>query len=672
MEQETLQTEVLQLRSQLASLNQQVEGLTDELYLYKTRYKILAESRDELVACFRPDLTLTYVNEAYCQYFGRPRKEVLDHNFMQFVPQADHDFIKTYISTLTANQPVKIAEHRVVKPDGQICWLEWTDQVLLDEHNQIIEYQTVARDITALKQAEIALAEEREWLAVTLRSIEEGVISIDKTGRVVLFNPAAEKLTGLVAEEVIGKPFDRLLTLVDEQTRQTAFVLFNQVVQSGENASLGNINLNTQDNQQRLVSITAVPIFDNQKTIVGAVIIFTDTTIEHKRTQEMLKTDKLKSLGLLAGGIAHDFNNLLTVLLGNVSLARLLSQTGQDKNELVATLTEVEQATLRARELTTQLLTFAKGGAPIKRMARLGDIILDSARFTARGSKVACKFEIAPGLWPVEADDGQLSQVIQNLVLNGLQAMPDGGELVIEAVNCQLDSHSSLPLPGGNYVQITVRDKGTGITPHDLPHIFDPYFTTKAGGSGLGLSICYSIIKKHEGHLTVESEPGRGTSFQIYLPARPEIIIQSEPTSHSVNSSGETSIEPSAQEPPPRILVVDDEAAIRCVIGRLLNRLGYEVETVPDGEQALTLYQQAQANYRPFTAVILDLTIPGGMGGQETMQKLLTLNPQVKAIVSSGYSDDPIMANYRQYGFSGVISKPYRLNELKDVLKAIP
>lgn len=378
---------------------------------------------------------------------------------------------------------------------------------------------------------------------------------------------------------------------------------------------------------------------------------------ERKRLEEeLLKSQKLESIGILAGGIAHDFNNILTAILTYISLANMDASPG---TKLSKRLSEAEKATLRASDLTRQLLTFSKGGQPVMAMVVLNQLIRDSADFVLRGSNVKSEYIIAEDLRPVEADEGQISQVINNLAINAGQAMPEGGIVEISAKNMTVNEESGLPLKEGKYVNISIKDHGHGIPEEILPKIFDPYFTTKQIGSGLGLAVTYSIIKNHNGHIAVTSEAGSETTFDIYLPASDKQCF----TAMSKDEEIETGSG--------RILIMDDQEMIRDAAGEILKNLGYEVETCIDGAEAVELFRQAKESGHPFDAVIMDLTVPGGMGGMEAMGKLIELDPEVRAIVSSGYSNDPVMSNFREYGFREVIVKPYKISEVSKKLRRV-
>lgn len=360
----------------------------------------------------------------------------------------------------------------------------------------------------------------------------------------------------------------------------------------------------------------------------------------------------MEAIGTLAGGIAHDFNNILTAIIGNISLAKL----NQNEEPGLERLTEAEKACLRAQGLARQQLTFATGGAPVKELISIEKLVTDSTSFASRCSNVKCEFNFQDNLWAVKADPGQINQVIQNLVINAMQAMPAGGTIEIRGENLMVDGDSNLPLEVGRYVKLSFRDQGIGIPKEYLSKIFDPYFSTKQTGSGLGLTTAYSIVKNHQGHLGIESKLGEGTTFQIYLPATDSGIIEPQPDEKKIlKGQG-------------KILIMDDDVMIRSMLRDMLQKLGYEAYCTVNGEEAIEAYKEALESNQPFAAAIFDLTVPGAMGGKDAILKLLKIDPHIKVLVSSGYSDDPIMANFEKYGFRGIISKPYRMAELGKIL----
>jgi signal transduction histidine kinase/CheY-like chemotaxis protein len=382
---------------------------------------------------------------------------------------------------------------------------------------------------------------------------------------------------------------------------------------------------------------------------------------EQRRIEdEFIKTNRMESVAVMAGGIAHDFNNILTTILGNVSLAKMLAP--KDEN-LIKRLSNAEKATLRSQNLTRQLLAMTKDNQSAKQLTSVREVIQESVDFSLRGSSVRYELSLPNNLWPVEIDTGQISQVIHNLIINAEHAMPDGGVIYIHAVNRRMDDLRSANLQilsPGPYVSITIQDGGSGIDAAHLQTIFTPYFTTKAEGNGLGLATAYAIMKKHQGTIYAESEVGIGTTFHLYLPA--------SPTQHVVTS---TDSEQPMTRGTGRILVMEDDETLHDVVGSILGIFGYQVILTKNGHETLSTYQRAREAGAPFDAVILDLTIPGGMGGRQTVRELLAIDPQAKAIVASGYATDPILLHCERYGFCGGIAKPYRAQQLHDVLRQV-
>ncbi|NMC73554.1 MAG: PAS domain S-box protein, partial [Geobacteraceae bacterium] len=543
------------------------------------------------------------------------------------------------------------------KFNPRIGYLEIRSFPIFDDAGRVILVAEHVHDITARKIAEESLAGEKERLAVTLRSIGDGVITTDTEGKIVLINKVAEQLTGWSQEEALGRHLSEVFRIIGEKSRKPCPDPVTRVLGSGITVELANHTLLvSRDGKERTIADSAAPIRDRESRVVGAVLVFRDITEKRKMEEELLKSQKLESIGVLAGGIAHDFNNLLTAILGNISLAKMYVSEGDKVHQK---LVEAEKASLRARDLTQQLLTFSRGGAPVKKTAAVTDIIRDSVAFTLSGSRATYRFSMADDLWPVEVDEGQMSQVINNLILNADQAMPSGGVIEVGCSNLTVGADSLLPLRSGRYVVITITDEGIGIPEEALPRIFDPYFSTKKDGKGLGLATVYSIIRNHDGHITVQSTPGAGTTFTIYLPASGGGAIQAD-TEETADHTGKATV-----------LVMDDEENIREVAGEMLKFIGYDVEFAGNGEEAVTLYRNAWESGEPFVAVLMDLTIPGGMGGKEAVRMLQDIDPGVKAIVSSGYSNDPILADYRSYGFSGIITKPYKLGDLKKMLATV-
>jgi PAS domain S-box-containing protein len=515
--------------------------------------------------------------------------------------------------------------------------------------------------LRALERALSDLAGEKERAKVTLRSIGDGVIATGPEGRVESLNEAAETLTGWKEADARAKPLEEVFRIIDGKTRMPCCNPLDTVrrMLAGENASkpANRIVLIARDGVERLIEGNPAPILVGKGNCVGAVLVFRDVTEKVRAEEQLLNGMKLESLGILAGGIAHDFNNFLAGILGNISLAKL---SVEPENKACGRLAAAEKAVLRAKELASKLLTFSKGGTPIRKPVPVEEIVKDSAYLAMMGSNCRCEFVLPEGLWPAIADAGQMGQVINNLVINAVQAMPGGGTLRIRAENAAIRQDEIPHVKAGDYVKIDVLDHGIGIPKENLAKIFDPFFTTKEKGSGLGLATSYNILKSHGGNIFAESTPGAGTAFHCYVPAVRGCVPGKE------TREGETAVRGKG-----RILVMDDEEMILDVAGGMLEHLGYEPFFARDGAEAILCYIHDLDAGKPFDAVIMDLTIPGGMGGEEAARKLLELVPDAKVIVSSGYSNDPVMAEYARHGFRGVVVKPYRIEELSRALRDV-
>jgi len=542
------------------------------------------------------------------------------------------------------------------KKDGALFWsevaLKYTE---FSSQRYVI---AVVRDINDRKKAEKALAEEKEQLAVTLRSIGDGVITTDISGNIILLNKVAENLTGWSNKEAVGRPLGDVFHIINERTREVSENPITKVISSGQIIGLANHTvLVARDGEERSIADSGAPILDAKSNIIGVVLVFRDVTEKKRMEQEALKARKLESVGVLAGGIAHDFNNILAAILGNINLA--LDYTDPHESTY-ALLSEAEKASLRAKNLTQQLLTFSKGGEPVRKTTSIAEIITDSASFVLRGSNVRCDTWFALDLWPVDIDPGQISQVIQNIIINAAHGMPQGGVIDIRCENLPEHQLKRLSLRGNRYIVVTIKDSGVGIPSNIIDKIFDPYFSTKQTGSGLGLAISHSIIIRHGGHITVESEPGKGTAFSIYLAASTNQISDSPDKESGPAPQGQG-----------KIMIMDDEAMVRNMVKAMLTRLGYEVELADDGAKAIDIYKKTMSTDTQVDLIIMDLTIPGGMGGEDAVKEILAINPEAKILVSSGYSNDPIMANYKDYGFCGAIVKPYQMQELNMILQKV-
>jgi PAS domain S-box-containing protein len=599
--------------------------------------------------------TITLMNPAAEKLFDCGRNEMLSQTFVTLVPQAYNteadlqlidweEFTKRTGTTVLA---VGRTRRHVTFP------IEISLAKMTVDHSTL--YVAMIRDVTERKRFEREIAAEKENLAVTLRSIGDGVITTDVQGKIIMINQAAETLTGWTADEAKGQPLKSVFKISIDLAAQTRA---QRSTYRNEAYSLllklpSNATLVSRDGTEHLIEQVVSPIRDRRNEVAGVVLVFRDI-IEREH----------KQLGLLAGGIAHDFNNLLTAIMGNISLASLLIPA---TDEMTTRLADAKNASMRARDLAQQLLTFARGGVPIKKTASLNRLIQDTVSFCLRGSQSRGDCELENNLWPAEIDPGQISQVIANLVVNAEQAMPTGGTLRVSCENFRQGSgkKATVPdLPPGEFAKIAIKDEGVGIPEQNLKRIFDPYFTTKPKGNGLGLATAYSIIKHHKGLITVQSEVNKGSTFTIYLPAAADVAAPEETKNAGVKELAGTG----------RVLIVDDEEAIRALVEFTLTHLGYTVCSASTALEGVELYRQKLQAGERFDCVILDLTLPGGMGGKDALKLLLEIDPSVNAIVSSGYAMDATMSRYEDFGFRGVITKPYEAAELgrtvRDVIES--
>jgi two-component system cell cycle sensor histidine kinase/response regulator CckA len=547
---------------------------------------------------------------------------------------------------------------RIINDSGRTWVMEAFGAARRDGAGRPIGMYGTAQDITERKHAEERLQRSEQFVRNMLDTVDEGFIVINRLYQILTANKAYCKQAGMSCDEVIG----RHCYEVSHRSPQPCYesgeeCAVRHVFATGEPHSALHKHFD-HEGQVLYVETKAFPIRDANGNVTSVIETVNNITEKHLLEEERLKTQKLESIGLLAGGIAHDFNNLLQGIFGYISMARRFVDS---REKTLAMLAEAENALNQSVNLTTQLLTFSKGGRPVKKLTDLRSIIENSTKFTLSGSRSDFRVLIPDDVWQAEVDDGQIGQVIQNLVLNADQSMPLGGSVIVSATNIA-ENNVSLPpvLSKGNYVMISIQDKGIGIPDTYVDKIFDPYFTTREKGSGLGLATSYSIIKNHGGMIDVRTQVGEGSTFMIYLPA-------------AVGVSSARVREPAvaASQRTARVLVMDDEESIRNLSSVMLASLGHTAETACHGEEAAEKYKAAIAQGKRFDIVILDLTIRGGLGGVETMQMLRKIDPAVKAIVSSGYSDDAVIANYLSHGFKAYLKKPYNMDQLSEKLVSL-
>ncbi|HEX05101.1 MAG TPA: PAS domain S-box protein, partial [Bacteroidetes bacterium] len=592
----------------------------------------LFDGAPEAIIILNTDLRVIRANPEFTRLFGYSDEEARDQDLSALIfVDGEKDNQREEFALLQHGEMKRVEETVCRRKDGTSVNVSMlVTPIVID--GEVVGLYAIYRDITRRKQAMDDLASEKERLAVTLASLGEGVITTDINGRVSMINTQAVKLTGWQSDHAIGQDFETVFPLREEQTGSSIDSPVYRVIESGVHERwTRECLLFTRDSGQVLIVGSATPVHNLSDEVIGAVVVFRDVSQQRKMEEEVAKIERLESIGVLAGGIAHDFNNILSAVLGNISIARMVQN---DPKFIGQRLEDAERATMRARELTQQLLTFSKGGQPVRKAADLAELLRESAEFTLRGSNVRYDIDIADDLCTAEVDENQISRVIGNLAINANQAMSDGGTLWMKARNFKVTEELALPLNPGQYVLIEVKDDGPGIPDEVLQRIFDPFFTTKVTGSGLGLATSFSIVKKHDGLLTVESEVGVGTLFSIYLPASTKKVVTTEEVELDLGSEGG------------RVLLMDDEESVRDVATMMLGKLGFEATTVNDGIDVLDTYRAASESGNPFDIVIMDLTIPGGQGGEEAIRDLLEYDPDVRAIVSSGYSNDPVMADH--------------------------
>jgi len=614
------------------------------------RFRMLAEKSPNMIFVNQAG-RVVYANKRCEELMGYRRHDFYarDFNFQTLISPEYQSVAAAAFKKHQRGEEVKPYEYALITRPGRR--IESIIATKLIHYNGAPAILGIVTDITDLKQAQDELRESEEKYRIFVERANDGILII-QDGIIKYANPRLAEMSGSTVESLTG-------------------ALFTDYVYPGEVAKVA------EHYRRRLTGEDVEPIYEtilkrkdgnsvNAEVNAGIItyqgkpadlVFVRDITERKKMAAELIKASKLESLGIMAGGIAHDFNNILTGILGNISLARMDSEP---EGKAMDRLKAAEKATMRARNLTQQLLTFSKGGTPVKITASVADFLKETIDFALSGSNVTCKLAIPDTLQPIAADIGQIRQVIDNLIINAVQAMPEGGIIAVEAQNFEVAEPSHLPLVKGKYVKLSVSDTGIGIKADHLPKVFDPFFTTKQKGSGLGLTSAYSIVKNHDGVITVDSELHRGTTFSIYLPASTMPVVKKE-------KSGEIEFSPQTG----RVLIVDDEHVVRDVAERIVKLLGYQPEVAAGGKKGIELYESALKKGCPFDAVLLDLTMPGGMGGKEAAAKIRELDRSAKIIASSGYSTDPIMSNFKKFGFSAALIKPYRIEELSQILNKV-
>jgi PAS domain S-box-containing protein len=668
MRPEEVQHLVHELQVHQIELEMQNEALREtqiDLEVARDRYASLFDFTPVGYVTLDENGRILEANLTFCNLVGMLRSTILQQNFEQFVDREDQPAFRFHLESLKKSPGTHSSDVLTLRHSNA------THRVRLESCQEMVDAPAMSKffriavvDVTERERLVAAQEEHNALMEVVVGGVMDAIVTTDEGERIVLFNKAAEKMFRCPASRAIGQPIDRFIPERFQGAHHMQHRPFGQdVVSPRHMVAVRDVMLRRADGEEFSAGVTISKVegkgWDKGKPLF--ILVLRDITEQCRQQDEQQRISKLNSLGVLAGGLAHNFNNLLTAILGNVFVAKLRMDPQDD--HLNQNLEQAEQACLRAKELTQQLLTFAKGGAPIKTSIPVGDLLRIHTTFALSGSPIRCDFDIPNDLWPLDADPGQFPQVIQNITINARQAMPDGGHLMVKVENVGLKDGSVLPSPAlvrGNYVKISFKDQGTGIEDHHLRSIFDPYYTTKPGAPGLGLATAHSIIQQHHGHISVTSTVGIGTTFTVYIPS-----------SYSTPEPGTPRIPVITQKGRGRVLVMDDEQSICRMVADALTHFGYEVVTVQDGQASIDQVSRSLAERKNFDVVILDLTIPGAMGGKDAIQHLRRLDPHIKAIVTSGYSEDPILCDFQKFGFQGILVKPYKILDLANLLESI-
>jgi len=632
--------------------NRKVEA---ELRRSERKYRELAAMLPLAVFEMDRDLRLIYLNKSGMKLAGFSEEDLEKGIYTKdFVSPDFHELIDEIVRRLFEGETIGGVEYSANDSKGrELPILVHASGIF--ENGKAVGIRGTVLDMSDRIMLEESLQSSERKYRELVELLPMGIIDVNRKGEITFLNRWALENFGYSRED-----FNKGLHLRSLLAPEELPVALERAekIYNGGSYSGNEYTVVRKDGERFPVLVSTAPIKEKGE-YTGIRIVAADMSTLRAMENDIQRIQKLESLGLLAGGIAHDFNNLLTAVMGNISLARIRLAKQRSAKEA---LEEAEKATARAEELTRQLLTFSKGGAPVLKTTSIGDLVTETAKFMLTGSETTFEIDMDEDLWHSDVDRGQISQVIENLVVNSKEAMPGRGVIRIQMNNTEPE-HGDYPdiagITAGKYIKILIRDEGAGIPEKYIGRIFDPYFTTKQNGSGLGLAVTYSIIKKHGGYISVQSEAGRGTVFTILLPAsrkQPLTVINGEEKSQPEKGTG-------------RILIMDDNRGIRRIASHMLDNLGYTSETARDGEEAVEKYREAHEAGDPHDVVILDLTVPGGTGGVDAVKSIQRINPSARCIISSGYTNDPIVSEYGKYGFCSVITKPYNAGKMSCVLK---
>jgi PAS domain S-box-containing protein len=622
----------------------------EALQANEERFRQLADSTFEAIVIHDKG-TLLDVNEAFCRMFGYERSDVIGRQAIEFVAP---EYIERVVKNIRIGYQ-KPYENGIVRKDGTVVVIETIGREMQYEGRTV--RVTAMRDLTERKQAEAALRESRERLELATQSARLGIWDWDIVNNNMHWDDQMFRLYG-ISDKPAAYGIELWQARVHPDDVEHAWDVCQAALRSEKSYDI-EFRVVHPDGSLRFIKADGTILRDGNGNAVRMLGINRDITDQKRAEEEHLKYDqqlqqiqKLESLGILAGGIAHDFNNLMGGIFGYIDLAK----TDPDKEHISEYLSKAVSTIDRTRALTRQLLTFAKGGAPIRKVGHLFPFVEETAKFALSGSNVIGCFDAANDLWTCNFDKNQIGQVIENLVINAQQAMPIGGTLVLTGRNITLGENGHPLLTKGNYIRVSVKDSGIGISKELLSRIFDPYFTTKTKGHGLGLATCYSIIHRHGGCIDVTSDPGNGSTFNIYLPATVDSVKKNPDTTAVVHRGCGT------------FLVMDDEEVVRETLGHMLSSLGYTVVSKETGNDAVDYFRAETAEKRTFAGMIFDLTVPGFMGGKAAVEEIRKLDRDVPVFVASGYAEDPVIQNPSEYGFTASICKPFVSGELSAML----
>ena len=640
-----------------------IQDITDHkqaeetLYASESKYRTLHQSMMDAFVNIDMEGRIKDCNDAYLSMLGYAPEEISTLTYKEITPKKWHMLEAAIFGNQVLTKGYSdIYEKEYRKKDGTIFPVELRTTLIRNSQGTPESMWAIVRDISERKHLEDLLVKSEEQFRLITENMMDCVALVDMNGTYQYVTPSYREILGYDAEDMIGISG---FSLIHPDGLERITRLYLEGIEQGWHEASSELMIRHKDGHYLTMEVKAGPLNDSRGKLIGGVLAARDITARKKMEEELLRAHKLESLGVLAGGIAHDFNNLMTVVQGYIGLALMdLPSNHASRQNLLTAMRSVDQT----KDLTSKLITFSRGGGPLKETFDVAEIIRNAVHTKVKETILKVKFDFMENLWTAEADELQMKQCFYNLTTNAVEAMPEGGNLTISVENALMPAGELPDMKEGYYLKITFTDEGIGIPAERLAKIFDPYFTTKKMGArkglGLGLAVCYSVLKNHDGHITVKSPPGKGASFILYLPARPEPVKEKE--FKKKLSTGTV-----------RVLIMDDEPNIREIERAYLKQMGHEVTDVKNGQEAIDAYKISLDSGTPFGLVILDLTVRQGMGGKLAIEQLLKIDPSIKAIIASGFADDPVIENYADYGFRGALKKPFKCEEMISLAEKI-